>query len=430
VSSGSASRRRALAAAFALCALTACGKKGPPLAPLRPMPGPVTELGARRAGDEVRITFKVPVENLDKTSPVSLSRIEVYAATVAADAPAPPNRDLLLSKYLVATIPVRAAATEEAEEPVQPPTDPVAPPTEVVREKAEPVEKKEKKEDPRPAPGEVATFAEELNEARLKPQVVAPTVPTVQAPPTTSAIATAWAATVGLMKEVPVASRVYVIRGVSRHGRPGQPSERATVPVSELPQPPTSVTAAFTASKITLAWSAPVIEGLLSVLAPAPVFNVYSATGTAPLNPQPLAATTFEREGLTFGTEECFVVRTAIARGNVTVESTASAAACVTPTDIFPPAAPAGLSAVATTGAVNLIWEANTESDLAGYVVLRGEAPGDTLQAITATPIPDTTYRDATATPGVRYVYAVVAVDRATPPNTSPQSARVEETAR
>jgi hypothetical protein len=30
----------------------------------------------------------------------------------------------------------------------------------------------------------------------------------------------------------------------------------------------------------------------------------------------------------------------------------------------------------------------------------------------------------------VRYVYAIVAVDRATPPNTSAQSNRVEETAR
>jgi len=32
--------------------------------------------------------------------------------------------------------------------------------------------------------------------------------------------------------------------------------------------------------------------------------------------------------------------------------------------------------------------------------------------------------------PGVRYVYAVVAVDKASPPNRSAQSPRVEETAR
>ena len=79
---------------------------------------------------------------------------------------------------------------------------------------------------------------------------------------------------------------------------------------------------------------------------------------------------------------------------------------------------------------INLIWDANSEGDLAGYIVLRGEVPGDKLEPITVGPIRETTFVDKTATPGVRYVYVIVAVDRATPANTSPQSARVEETAR
>jgi fibronectin type 3 domain-containing protein len=45
-------------------------------------------------------------------------------------------------------------------------------------------------------------------------------------------------------------------------------------------------------------------------------------------------------------------------------------------------------------------------------------------------PIKETTYRDTTVKPGVRYVYAVVAVDTASPQNVSAQSNRVEETAR
>ena len=93
-------------------------------------------------------------------------------------------------------------------------------------------------------------------------------------------------------------------------------------------------------------------------------------------------------------------------------------------------AAPKGLSGVANVGAISLIWDANTESDLAGYIVLRGEVPGDKLEAITPAPIRETTFTDKTVVPGTRYVYAIVAVDRATPANTSPQSARVEETAR
>ena len=79
---------------------------------------------------------------------------------------------------------------------------------------------------------------------------------------------------------------------------------------------------------------------------------------------------------------------------------------------------------------ISLIWNANDEADLAGYLVLRGEAPGETLRAVTASPIRDTTYRDTDVRPGARYVYAVVAVDTATPPNISGQSARVEETVR
>ncbi|HWK12390.1 MAG TPA: fibronectin type III domain-containing protein, partial [Vicinamibacterales bacterium] len=83
---------------------------------------------------------------------------------------------------------------------------------------------------------------------------------------------------------------------------------------------------------------------------------------------------------------------------------------------------------VATTGAMNLIWDANHEPDLAGYLVLRGEVPGDTLQPLTPEPTRDTRFRDTTARPGVRYAYAIVAVDRAG--NRSAASTRVEETAR
>ena len=408
MSQASAVSGRALAAALVLCALIACGKKGPPLAPLRPVPAAVAELAARRAGDEVRFSFRLPVQNADGSKPVSLERAEVYAVTVGADAAVPANRDLLVPKYLVATIPVR--------------------PVPVEGQPAEPAGAAPASPDPRPAPGEVTNFVEELNEAKLKPQVVAPAAVANQALPTTTAVISAAAAALG--RQVPVVTRVYVIRGVSLNGRPGQPSERVTLPVAALPAPPTGVTASFTPTAINLTWLPPVAADVLSAFAPAPLFNVYTGTGTVPLNDKPLSTTAFTREGVTFGTEECFTVRTALTSGNITIESPASAPVCVTPADTFPPAAPTGVSVAGSVGAINLIWNANTESDLGGYIVLRGEAPGDKLQAITATPITETTYRDTAVTPGVRYVYAIVAVDRATPPNTSPQSIKVEETAR
>ena len=144
----------------------------------------------------------------------------------------------------------------------------------------------------------------------------------------------------------------------------------------------------------------------------------------------PLATTSWRDERLEYGTERCYVIRTVESTGPAAVESPPSAPTCVSPKDTFPPAAPASLAAVASEGAVSLIWEANTEADIAGYIVLRGEAPGETLAPLTPSPIKETTFRDTTAKAGVRYVYAVVAVDTATPQNVSPQSNRVEETAR
>ena len=91
----------------------------------------------------------------------------------------------------------------------------------------------------------------------------------------------------------------------------------------------------------------------------------------------------------------------------------------------------ARLAAVADQGGISLIWEPNAEIDLAGYLVLRGEAGDATLHPLTATPVVETRFRDTRVTPGSRYVYAVVAVDTHLPvSNVSVESNRVEETAR
>ena len=124
------------------------------------------------------------------------------------------------------------------------------------------------------------------------------------------------------------------------------------------------------------------------------------------------------------------MVRSDATDGTAAIESNASDPICVTPLDRFPPAAPRGLAAVSGTGVINLIWDPNTEADLGGYLVLRGEAPGDTLQALTPWPIRETRYADRTTRAGVTYFYAVLAVDRATPPNQSALSNKVQDTAR
>jgi hypothetical protein len=116
--------------------------------------------------------------------------------------------------------------------------------------------------------------------------------------------------------------------------------------------------------------------------------------------------------------------------GTIAIESAPSQPTCVTPVDTFPPSPPKSLAHIAGGNGVSLLWEANTDPDLGGYLVLRGEAPGDTLSPLTETPITDTSFLDRTARRGRTYVYEVVAVDRSTPPNQSAPSNRVEETIR
>ena len=149
-----------------------------------------------------------------------------------------------------------------------------------------------------------------------------------------------------------------------------------------------------------------------------------------PLNDQPLAATSHTVVEATLGVERCFLVRTVDAVDPIdrlALRSAASETTCVLLVDIFPPAAPTGLVAVAGAGAISLTWTANAEADLAAYMVLRGRGPDEELEALTPEPIAVTNYRDTTVEAGVSYVYAVRAIDGADPPNVSAASEQVTE---
>ena len=149
-----------------------------------------------------------------------------------------------------------------------------------------------------------------------------------------------------------------------------------------------------------------------------------------PLHLLPLAAPTYPDKRVEFGVERCYAVVTLDVVSELEIRSAFSAPTCVTFLDTFAPAAPTGLNAVGSEGAVSLSWEPNEEEDLVGYLVLRGVAPGETLLPLTAEPVRESTYRDNTALPGVRYVYTVQAVDDAVPPNISLASETFDATAR
>ena len=407
-------------AVLLLCATAAlaCGKKGPPLAPLNMAAEAPQAVTGRRLGDTVYLQLTVPAKNVAGGGPFSVDHLEVYAVTLAPGSVTPPNRDLLKPAFVVARIPVRK---------------PVDPDAEVVEGS---------EEQKRPAPGDVFTFVETITPAILAPQEVSKPVPEpvpAKTPPPAAGAPEAPAPPAAPAGPT-VLTRLYSVRAVAANGSNGPASARVSVPLVAVPGRPRAGTTSFDQNSVTITWEAPVAT---SDEAPGVSYNIYppsaaAAPGAAgvlaaapvPLNPKPLDVTTYTRAGSVAGEEQCFVVRSVATIGTAAVEGEPSDPICVTPADTFPPAAPTGLAAVSGTGVINLIWDANSDADLAGYMVLRGEAPGDTLQPLTPQPIRETRYVDRAVQAGVTYVYAVVAVDKAATPNRSALSNKVQETAR
>ncbi|WP_103867364.1 fibronectin type III domain-containing protein, partial [Aquimarina sp. I32.4] len=96
-------------------------------------------------------------------------------------------------------------------------------------------------------------------------------------------------------------------------------------------------------------------------------------------------------------------------------QNTTSLAVFVQPIDSIPPKIPIGLTGVIdSTGVTKIKWEANTEKDMLGYRVFRGNKKGEELSQITIDPITQTSFVDTVqvASLNSKIYYSVVAVDQ------------------
>ena len=445
----------------------ACGKKGPPLAPLRPSPAAISDVAATRLAEMVQLQFTVPTGNADGTRPADLAYVDIYAVTGKLEGPlgrALTVREIETMTTKVGRIEVQPPPVDDEEDAPKadaptdaPSTPPVAPPV-----------------DTRPAQGAVVRVEETLTEALRS---------TVFEHPDAAKVARIRAAAGDDVDEAPVPStegsgrtllwpqpqpqvaRTYVAIPYSTRGVTGPPSTPLAVPLVPAPPAPPAPTVTHDATAFALTWTTPpgvqlpiqptvtdaaykeaVTAKNADALLPARPLVTYGTPHTyrvyevaapgaaappagAPINTAPIETNAFTDPRMTFGVPRCYALRTVEKRGAITIESPLSPPTCLTATDTYPPPAPTGLVAVGSGGGVSLIWEPVTAPDLAGYLVLRG-VEGEALKPITETPVVEATYRDTTASAGVMYIYAVVAVDKSTPANASPESNRVRESAR
>ena len=351
----------------------ACGKKGPPLPPLVKLPVAPSDLTAARRADTVDLQLTVPSANTDGSRPANVARVEVYALTGPA---AVSEADVLKAGTRVASIAVKA------------PRDPDT--------TFDPDDPEQSEADIEPPEGE---GLDQGAVARAQEHLTAPAA--AGSVPATAVV------------------RTYVGVAITTKGRRGLSSRPAAVPLAPAPPSPPKPDVTYTETAVTVTWPP----------GPPVAYHVYEVTGSShtPLTKSPTSETQYADARMTWGATRCYAVRSVETVEALAVESEATPPACVTLVDMFPPAAPRGLQAVTTEGVINLIWDANTETDLDGYILLRAIAPGDELAPITPSPIRETAFQDRVPA-GVRYAYALKAVDTAG--NASEPSERIEETAR
>jgi fibronectin type 3 domain-containing protein len=211
-------------------------------------------------------------------------------------------------------------------------------------------------------------------------------------------------------KTVAIAAKV-----LNRRGRDAGFSNFVQLQVIPAVPMPQNVHAQATAQGVELLWQGQ-----------APAFRVFrKAPGDKDFAfLAELQVPTFTDDKTAYGKSYRYIVQAVTKVNTGVAESELSPEAEITPVDTFAPAVPSGLSAVIGPRSVELVWNRDTEPDLAGYRIYRAEgtAPLSKLSEGRTTP----TFSDRTAEKGKTYRYAVAAFDQAG--NESAKSAEVTTT--
>ncbi len=394
----------AAAASGGLILLAGCALAANPEPPTLWLPVPVKDLTATRVGDEVHLHWTMPKETTDKV----LLKEDQRAHFCWINGAVP-------EKPAVAAKPAGAAQSGTAQQgPVRPAPRPApAPPSPVLDAKmCQPAG------DEMFSPNKPADFT-----AKMPAELIAGSPRTV----------------------------TYVVELENDAGKTAGPSNPAWVATGVAPPGVTGLRLETRADGVELHWDAAAAGAQM-------VMRIHRALLSKPGAPKPGAANPNHGNGVPPPEEQTLevdldksdsgealdhdapldhewkywverVLKVQMDQHALEIAGLPSATVTIDAKDVFPPAVPSGVAAVADAQAkaIDVSWAPDTDADLAGYVVYRRDVTaGTTAERISGTAlVVPPSFADANVVAGHRYAYAVSAVDQ--DGNESARSGEVEE---
>jgi hypothetical protein len=192
-------------------------------------------------------------------------------------------------------------------------------------------------------------------------------------------------------------SIVLAVRSTGPKGKVSEWSNPFPLTVTPPLNRPTDLKADNTEGGVKLTWRGT-----------GPRYQVFRAAGKAQAQPleAPTGQTEFLDKSAQFGTDYRYMVQ---AVDGPEHQSIVSSTVSITPKDIFPPAVPSGVTAVAGPGAIELAWNRDTEPDFKGYNLYRSVSGGpfEKIASLIAAP----SFTDRMVEGGKIYRYEISAVD-------------------
>ncbi len=194
------------------------------------------------------------------------------------------------------------------------------------------------------------------------------------------------------------------VRGESTRGREAGFSNLFAIEVADPPEKTRGVEARVEPDGIVLAWAPAKGADAYQILRASAPEGPFQEIGRAEAAP-------FRDSAIQWNGQYSYRVRGVSKTRTGEIEGPASDAAGAAPRDRFPPGRPRGLRAVVGLRSVELVWDYNSEPDVAGYRVRRGES-GENLAPLAAGLLQAANYTDSDVQADRTYFYSVSAADK------------------